>query len=395
MNNIFDIIIVGAGPAGAFLAYKLSKIGLRILVLEKNITPKRKVCGEYLCPLGVELLRREGLEREIIGEFLPLSGMLIVTASDTRVNTSFPFQEKYHGVSVNRQIFDENIITLAKRSGAEFKTGVEVRKITQQSDRWIVETNQGSFITNVVVGADGRGSVVSKAFQNDIPNTGKRVALHVLVHNKDKNLRRGEMHIFDNGAYIGVNPTGEKEVNFSLVLDAEDLRKLGSPFEALNYYLEKSPNLKSRFPRFLEEDKISTAFPIQHQTRSIIPCRNVVLIGDAAGFVDPLTGEGMYNAMLSASLLAKEIIRDSEKSLKITKQVFTNYQKQYSKVLRQKILLNRLFQLLIRRPRLVELVASYLLKKQARADIFIGIIGNIYSPIKGILKLILNLRSAQ
>ncbi len=394
MNNIFDIIIVGAGPAGAFLAYKLSKVGLRILVIEKNITPKRKVCGEYLCPLGVELLRSEGLEREIIGEFLPLGGMLIVTASDTQVNTSFPFQEKYHGVSVNRQIFDENIITLAKKSGAGFKTGVEVRKITQQSDRWIVETNQGSFITNVVVGADGRGSVVSKAFQNDIPNIGKRVALHVLVHNKDKNLRRGEMHIFDNGAYIGVNPTGEKEVNFSLVLDAEDLRELGNPVEALNHYLEKSPNLKSRFPKFLEEDKISTAFPIQHQTRSIIPRRNIVLIGDAAGFVDPLTGEGMYNAMLSASLLAEEIIRDSEKSLNISKQVFTNYQKQYSKILRQKILLNRLFQLLIRRPRLVELVASYLLKKQARADTFIGIIGNIYSPIKGILKLILNLRSA-
>lgn len=394
MNNSFDILIVGAGPAGAFLAHKLAKIGLRTLVLEKNITPKRKVCGEYLCPLGVDLLKREGIEDQIVGNFLPLGGMLIVTASDTVVDTSFPLKERYRGVSVNRQIFDARLIELARGSGAEFKTGAEVRKITQHTNKWIVETTVGTFTTQVLVGADGRGSIVSKTFQNDVSNVSKRVALHVLVDNKNKNFRRGEMHIFNNGAYIGLNPTGEKEVNFSLVLDAEELKKLGTPLQALNHYLAKSKNLSTRFSKFSENDKISTAFPIQHQTRSIVPRHNVALIGDAAGFVDPLTGEGMYNALLSASLLAEEITKDSKENLNITKQVFVNYQKQYSKVLKQKIILNRMFQLLIRRPRLIEWVASYLLKKQARADTFIGIIGNIYSPAKGIIKLILNSRRA-
>lgn len=394
MSNSFDILIVGAGPAGAFLAHKLANIGLRTLVLEKNITPKRKVCGEYLCPLGVDFLKQEGLEDQIIGNFLPLGGMLIVTASDTVVDTSFPLCERYRGVSVNRQIFDARLIELARASGAEFKTGVEVRKITQHADKWIVETTAGSFTTQVLVGADGRGSVVSKTFQNDISNTGKRVALHVLVDNKNKNFRRGEMHLFKNGAYIGLNPTDEKEVNFSLVLDAEELRKLGTPLQALNHYLEISKNLSTRFSKFTEKDKISTAFPIQHQTRSIVPRHNVVLVGDAAGFVDPLTGEGMYNALLSASLLAEEITRDSKENLNITKQVFTNYQREYSKVLKQKIILNRMFQILIRKPRLVEWIARFLLKKQARADTFIGIIGNIYSPAKGIIKLILNFRRA-
>lgn len=394
MDGSFDVLIVGAGPAGAFLAHKLASSGLRTLVVEKNLTPKRKVCGEYLCPLGVELLKREGLENQIVGEFLTLRGMLVVTSKGTEVDTNFPFREKYHGVSVNRKIFDSNLIEQAKSSGANFKMGVEVRKINQIADRWSVETNMGTFVTHMLVGADGRGSIVSKTFQNDIPNEGKRVAIHVLVENKTENIRRGEMHLFENGAYIGLNPTGDKEINFSLVLDAEELRELGGPLETLNHYLEKSKNLSSRFSKFSDSDKISTAFPIQHQTNSIIPRHNVALIGDAAGFVDPLTGEGMYNAMLSASLLASEITKNAKENLKISKNVFLRYQKQYSKVLKQKIVLNRFFQILIRKPKAVEWVAKFLLKKQSRADVFIGIIGNIYSPIIGLFKLILNTRSS-
>lgn len=393
MNQTFDTLIIGAGPAGTFLAYKLAKAGLKTIVLEKSVTPKRKVCGEYLCPLGVDLLKREGLEDQIVGRFLPLQGMLIVTAKGTKLDTAFPQPEKFHGVSVDREQFDSNLMNLAKSAGAQINTGVEVKKITQQGDLWIVETTIGRFVSRVLVGADGRASIVSKTFQNDIPSDHRRVALHALINSTSKNLRRGEMHLFSNGAYIGINPTGETEVNFSLVMDAEELRKLGGPTSALNHYLTKSVDLSTRFPKFESTDKITAAFPIQHRTKSIIPRYNVALIGDAAGFVDPLTGEGMYNALLSASLLAEEMILDLKRNLIISKNAFLNYKMHYSKVLNHKMRLNRAFQVIIYYPIIVELMARFLLTKQARADIFIGIIGNIYSPIQGILKLITNYRS--
>lgn len=390
----YDFVIVGAGPGGSFLAYKLAKKGFRTLVLEKNSEVKRKVCGEYLCPLGVELIKSEGLESAILNSFLPLGGMQIFTAKDTLVSTSFPMQNKYHGVSVDRKVFDTNFINLAKSSGAEVKMGVEVRKIYSNLNKWTIETTQGTYLANSLIGADGRGSIVSKTFQNDVPNKSKRVALHAFVNSKNENIRSGEMHLFSDGTYIGVNPTGKREINFSLVMDAEKLKELGSPQEALNFYMRKSKDLSRRFDSFTEDSKISTAFPIQHRTKSIIPSHNVALIGDAAGFVDPLTGEGMYNALLSAKLLAQSLLRDLDQNLTLTKSAFLNYERSYKGVLREKNNLNRMFQWLIKKSVLVEIIAKFLLTRQSRANAFIGIIGNIYSPVQGIVKLMLNSKEA-
>jgi menaquinone-9 beta-reductase len=388
MNQHTDVLIVGAGPAGALAAHKMAKAGMRVVVLEKSPDIKRKICGEYLCPLGLQLLKDEGVADEIVGNFLRLKGMLIVTAEGTEVVTEFPSPETYEGVSVNRAIFDANLIKRAQLSGADVKLSAEVKQIYRSGEHWVVESSQGTFTARVLIGADGRRSIVSKCLNNDLINDGKRVAIHAFATLSQDSLRQGEMHLFSDGAYIGINPTGNREVNFSLVLDAVDLQKLGGPFRALNAYLSRSANLSSRFHLFEDEEQIKATFPIQHRTKSIIPGKNVALIGDAAGFVDPLTGEGMYNALLSSQILSDEIILGLKNSLFVQKNTFENYRSQYSKVLHHKVMLNRFFQIIIRYPKVVETIAHFLLKRRSRADAFIGIIGNIYSPLQGFLKLI-------
>lgn len=388
MSQHTDVLIVGAGPAGALAAHKMAKAGVRVLVLEKAQEIKRKICGEYLCPLGLQLLKEEGVANEIVGDFLKLKGMLIVTAEGTEVVTEFPSPEIYQGVSVNRAVFDANLIKRAQLSGAQVKMSAEVKQIYRSGEHWVVESSQGTFTARVLIGADGRRSVVSKCLDNDLENDGKRVAIHAFATLSQESIRQGEMHLFSDGAYIGINPTGTREVNFSLVLDAVELQKLGGPFKALNAYLAKSVNLSRRFDVFANEEQIKATFPIQHRTKTIIPSQNVALIGDAAGFVDPLTGEGMYNALLSSQILANEIILGLKKSMFVQKNTFENYQSQYSKVLQHKIMLNRFFQIIIRYPKIVEAIAHFLLKRRSRADAFIGIIGNIYSPLQGFLKLI-------
>jgi geranylgeranyl reductase family protein len=388
MNQAVDILIVGGGPAGAFLAYKLAKLGMKTVVLEKSPQIKRKVCGEYLCPLGVELLEQEGIALQTINDFLPLKGMLIVTPSGTEVRTEFPYPQQFHGVSVNRELFDNNLLQIAMQAGADIKLEREVKKIQRRGEHWVIDTNKEQFVSRILIGADGRRSIVSKLLENDAPNSKKRVALHAFTNTAKENIRQGEMHIFKNGAYVGLNPTGTNEVNFSLVLDSHELQNFGGPLQALNHYILESANLKSRFQLFTKEMHISATYPIQHSTKSITPQNGVALVGDAAGFVDPLTGEGMYNALLSAKLLAEEISIDRTLSLFVTKKAFSRYRTKYAKVLKNKTHLNKAFQRLIRHPLLVELIAKFLLTRQARANAFIGIIGNIYTPLQGIIKII-------
>lgn len=387
MRQLTDILIIGGGPAGAFAARQLARANFKVTVLEKSEKAKRKVCGEYLCPLGLDLLRKEGLEDAVLGSFPRLRGMKIVTASSTVVMTDFPFPQKFEGVSVNREHFDANILRAAESAGAEVLRGVEVKSIERQSEYWCVTTTQNVFLTRVLIGADGRKSFVSKTFQNDVELDGRRVAIHAFVQRAEMNQRYGEMHLFKNGAYIGLNPTGDNEMNFSLVTDAEDLKKLGGPMQALNFYMAESAILSRQYKPFSDEKQVTATFPIQHRTYSILPALNVALVGDAAGFVDPLTGEGMYNALLSAQLLSEQLRASGAGRLTVPQEAFFNYQRQYNRVLKEKIILNRVFQKLIRHPWVIEKIAGFLLKRRSRADAFIGIIGNIYSPLQGLLKL--------
>lgn len=385
MSQVLDALIIGAGPAGSFAAYKLSQIGVSVVLLEKSSQLKRKVCGEYLCPAGAELLKSEGFDMS--STTLPLNGMLMVSSKGTEINADFPRLERSKGLAINREIFDSYLLEKAKEAGARVLLGAEVKNISRSGEHWIVETATDRYITRLLVGADGRKSLVSKFLKNDVELPVKRVALHAYALSEELNRRRGEMHLFENGSYVGVNPTGEHEVNFSLVLDADELQALGGPRSALNHYIHKSKNLSSRFTPFAEDDVITAAYPIQHRTRSIIPAPHVALLGDAAGFVDPLTGEGMYNALLSAKIFSEEIKKARSQSLIIQQKAFEHYEKRYSQVLKSKIRLNRFFQFLIKKPKWVELVARFLKTHPSRANAFMGIIGNVYSPIEGLLKL--------
>jgi len=389
LDKIYDITIVGAGPAGSFLAHKLKNTGLRVLILEKQKYLRRKVCGEYLCPLGVRILSSDPEAQTVLDGLPKLFGMVIRTAKGTSVDTNFPESEKNHGVSVNRWSFDSRLLELARQSGSEIQMGVDVQGMQQIGQHWKIVTSEGNIITRMVIGADGRNSVVSKSVKNDLSVTQRRVALHYFADNPfHNNIRKGEMHLLKDGAYVGINPIDASEINVSLVMDAEKLKSLGGPHSALRHYFSQSPDLARRFLPLSDETKIHATFPIQHRTKAVVPVRHIALIGDAAGFVDPLTGEGMFYALMSADILATSIKKHLSAHLRLNQSALEDYQAVYRKLLWQKVLLNTGFQWLIRRPKLIEVIAQFLLAQRKRADTFIGIIGNIYTPLTGIRKLL-------
>jgi menaquinone-9 beta-reductase len=387
MNSVYDCIIVGAGPAGAFCAWRLASQNLKVLLIESSKHTKRKVCGEYLCPKGVQLLHESGLGDYAESNFNKLHGMKIFTSRNSEVYTRFPNAGPFsYGLSLNREKFDRHLLNLCHAVGVEVHKDESFVDFTSYDEICEIRTSKGAYKTRVLIGADGRKSKVAQKLGFSEEATNHRVAIHAYLEPKTAFERMGEMHILSDSSYFGIDPIHENEINISLVCDGESVRKHGGMLKTWNHYIQQSPKLLKEFGCLDENTPLYAVSPIQHRVKSI-HSRNIVLIGDAAGFVDPITGEGIFNAICSAKILSDELIKARTQSLTNYKPGVARYAEQHKKTLAQKAKLNRVFQWVIRHPSVVEFIAQFLKKSATRANAFVGVIGNIYSPQQGLIEM--------
>ncbi len=381
-----DAIVVGAGPAGALSAHLLASRGARVLVLEAAPEIRRKVCGEYLCPKGVELLAELGLSSVARGR--DIVGMRMVSPSGTVVSARFPAKRGRAslGRALDRRVFDAGLVELAQSSGAGIEVGARVTSVTRDGGRWRVETRGGITDAPLLVGADGRRSIVAKTLGLRRPPGHDRVALHGHFFHPRRNGAFGEMHILDDGSYIGVDPTGDHEVNVSLICSAERLRQLGGPMPTLSHYLSRAPDYHARYGPYPAHAELHAVSPVTHRVSSAI-AEGVALVGDAAGFLDPLTGEGIYYALFSAHALARalEPVRSLGSEAELSR-ALARYARARRRALAPKQRLNRGFQWLLRRPAMVERIGHALASERGRADAFVGTVGNVYGPVEGLMR---------
>ncbi len=389
-STSYDAVVVGAGPAGALTAHLLAVRGARVVMLEAAPAIRRKVCGEYLCPKGVELLETLGLGAIAPGR--DIVGMRMVSPSGTVVSARFPDRGGRPslgpslGRALDRRVFDGALVDLARSSGARVELGARVTRVARSEDGWVLQTRARAEVrAPLLIGADGRRSVVAKALGLRLPPLHARVALHGHFFHPRKNGAFGEMHILDDGSYIGVDPTGEHEVNVSLVCSAERLRELGGPMPTLQHHLRRAPDYFARFGPYPAHAALHAVSPISHRVASPI-AEGAALVGDAAGFLDPLTGEGIYYALFSAHALATALapVRSFEPAA--LQSALRAYARQRRRALASKQRLNRGFQSILRRPAMVERLGGALAHKRARADAFIGTIGNVYGPVTGLMR---------
>lgn len=385
---IYDALIVGSGPAGSILAGQLAKNEFSTLVLEANKSVKRKVCGEYLCPLGVALLKDRGLSHTLLG-FERVHGMDIFSPRGLKVDSTFPETETFNekGLSLNREVFDSSLVEYAKECGSTFLFGHSVKSFSYNGTFWEVLDYKGNtYGARLLVGADGRRSKVAKGLGVDRKSDSNKVAIHCWKKGDYSFERKGEMHLYEDGSYIGVDPISNGEVNLSLVCESSIVKKYKSPKEVMNSYIKKSDSLSSRIGLIGDEEDVYTVSPISHKVSKAIS-HQAALIGDAAGFIDPLTGEGIFNAIWMSMKLS-DCLKSDRLSLFDYSLSLKKYEQSRVSFFRQKVLLNKFFQWLIRREKIIHFVAIFLRGKKSRADTFVGIIGNIYKPITGLLKIL-------
>jgi len=294
LKQSYDVIVIGAGPAGATLAYELAKRGIGVLVLEKEKLPRYKCCAGGVTSKAAKLLDFDISE----------------VVEDVIYELSFTFKlgRPYLGqhsqpliYTVMRDVFDHFLMKKAQQLGAVLMDGQEVTRV-QVGDDWVeIYTADNIFRSRLVVGADGAYSVVAR----ELGMGGSieylvGIESEVVVPEEELAKWKSRVHID-----LGCIPGG-----YAWVFPKRNHLSIGA-----GCLVSKARGLNRRHQKFLTSLNMGN-YTIARSGSHLIPtCTKgrfvwqdkALLLGDAAGLTDPLTGEGIYNAIQSAQLAAPVI----------------------------------------------------------------------------------------
>src|SRR6266581_1878940 len=293
VSDRWDAIVVGAGPAGAATALLLSRAGARVLLLDRARFPRHKPCSEYLSPATTAILERLGdgvlaaVER---ASHAKVYGMKVVAPDGAAMCGRFAGAYSF---ALPRATFDTILLRAAERAGAVVREGVTVEDLVWDGAAVagvVTRSGNGQRATGnarVVVGADGLRSVVARRLGLVRSSAPRRIAFAAHVGDVGGVDGVGELHVGDLG-YVGLGPVGGGVTTVALVLPLRAVRA-------------------GRFdPRRLVRD-VLVAGPFAQWSRRAA-ADGVLLVGDAADFFDPFTGQGIYAALRGAELAATCII---------------------------------------------------------------------------------------
>jgi len=298
--------VVGAGPAGAVAATLLARHGARVRLLDRAAFPRDKLCGDTVNPGTLAVLKRLQLARAVDTCGLPIHGMRLSGANGVLVDGHYP--DGLVGRSLLRRHFDWMLVQDAVAAGAQFESGVSVRRaIVEDGTVAGVVLDRGRELrASVTIAADGRRS--SLAFGLGLathPASPRRWALGAYFDVATERATRalGEMHV-RGGHYIGVAPVPGGLTNVCLVTSwRTGDAALADARAAIVDALARDRLLAERFAgaRMATPPVVLGPLAVDAEKRSI---DGLLLAGDAAGFIDPMTGDGLRFAIRGAELTA-------------------------------------------------------------------------------------------
>lgn len=309
----YDALVVGAGPAGSALAAGLGRAGARVLLVDRAHHPRPKACAEYASPRIVEELARIGLAPHGWADHAVALGAMHIHTARHAVWISYADRRGPRTAwGVDRRSFDALLARHAADSGAELREGTSIVALTHTNGRVdggrlrdLESGREETIRANWIIGADGARSRVARMIGVERPvRFPRRLGLVAHYTGVAGLTDHGEMHV-GGGWYVGLAPTpgGELNVGMALPLVGEG-RSASARFAAA---IDGIPAVARRLAGSRRITPIRGAAPIGHRVaRAAGP--GWLLIGDAAGFVDPFTGEGIHRALRSARAAADAIL---------------------------------------------------------------------------------------
>jgi flavin-dependent dehydrogenase len=302
-----DVAIAGAGPAGALAATMLARAGLRVRVFDRSRFPRHKLCGDTLNPGALTVLRRHADVSTLIEQSDRIEGMLLTGPGGVRVRGEYG--GGIAGRSITRKVLDQWLLERAIEAGASVEQDVVIRDVAIAADRIAgvsAAGRNGSSVSHparLVIAADGRRSAIAigRGLSRQ-PQRPRRWAIGGYFADVAGMTSLGEMHV-RRGHYIGVAPVPGGLTNACLVVPHGHNLPLAQPAEALHQMLHADPELSARFANARPVGVPVMLGPMAvDATGAGEP--GLLLAGDAAGFIDPMTGDGLRFALMGAELAA-------------------------------------------------------------------------------------------
>lgn len=300
----YDVIIVGGGLGGLIASIQLAKKHYQVLLIEKYSYPFNKVCGEYVSNEVKPFLQGIGLDLESLGA-TSINRFQLTSIKGKSLETAL----QMGGFGISRYLLDNELFKIAKSLGVTFMLNSNVDDIQKINETFFVETNTNqTFETKVVIGSYGKRAKLDKSLFREFP-TQKQAFVGVKYHIKydfPKDLIA--LHNF-KGGYCGISAIEEDKYCLCYLSDRNNVKHSGGISEMENEFLCQNPFLLDIFQnaKFLFERPL-VINEIIFTPKSAVH-KNILMVGDTAGLITPLAGNGMSIAIRGA-VIVSEIISD-------------------------------------------------------------------------------------
>lgn len=338
MEKIYDVIVIGAGPAGSVASMYLKKAKKNILLIDKATFPRDKVCGDAQGRKLANVMRELGIYddyRKLPG--VPIYGLRLSSPSSVQIDMDLIDRvQGTPGYIVRRMDLDNFLFKKAKSFGVETKEHLIVEDIVFEGNmvkelkcRDTQTKKEIILKAKAYIAADGADSIFAKKLNLKNPPEHFIVALRAYYKNVEGMGDKIEIHLLKtlNPGYFWIFPLPNKEANVGLGMVIKEKNKRNvNLVEELKKSLVENPLFKERFKGATQDGGIKAwNLPVASYRRKLFG-GNYVLVGDAAGLIDPLSGEGVGTASISGKHAARWMVEAIDKS-QITEEFLAQYDK--------------------------------------------------------------------
>ncbi|MBN8596548.1 MAG: FAD-dependent monooxygenase [Planctomycetes bacterium] len=298
-------MVIGAGPAGSAAAYACCAIGLRTLIVERATFPRDKVCGGCLSPSGMASLAEMGLAQSVRRVASPIHSFTLAAG-----NQSLAVRLDHQGIAVGRDVLDSLLLEHAVARGAIACRGASATLIDEAPDGCRLNVSEGSssavVTADVVVVADGLAGTFLPREGHWKMRTARRshfgVGTRLVEHSSRSLCDPGEISMRCGGVgYFGAVRLSDGSIDIAAALSPEETRRLGGPGRAIRQLACESG--ASAHAETLERARWRGT-PLLTRRRNVESDR-IFVVGDAAGYVEPFTGEGMSWGLAAGLAVAR------------------------------------------------------------------------------------------